>query len=76
MRSYDLDILKYNTLELIQIASAIMQDAASLATFNITLPTLGQFLKEVSKNYHDHPYHNFTHGVHVLQATLINPNQP
>ena len=53
-----------------------MQDAASLATFNISLPTLGQFLKEVSKNYHDHPYHNFTHGVHVLQATLINPNQP
>jgi len=68
---WDLDILAFDTTELMQLTAAIFQQSGVLETFGISGETLAHFIAAIGGRYHANPYHNFNHGVHVLLGSWL-----
>lgn len=68
---WDLDFLSFTGTELMQIAASIFRHSGTLETFRVRTDTLANFLAEVCGRYRPNPYHNFNHGVHVMQGAYI-----
>eukprot|EP00325_Prymnesiales_sp_UTEX-LB-985_P001346 CAMPEP_0174699884 /NCGR_PEP_ID=MMETSP1094-20130205/5015_1 /TAXON_ID=156173 /ORGANISM="Chrysochromulina brevifilum, Strain UTEX LB 985" /LENGTH=467 /DNA_ID=CAMNT_0015897291 /DNA_START=234 /DNA_END=1638 /DNA_ORIENTATION=+ len=69
--SWDIDILTFDNVELMQIAAVVFKQSGVLRTFDVPSSTLAHFLATVGSGYHANPYHNFNHGVHVLLCSWL-----
>mmetsp|Transcript_72262 Transcript_72262/g.197867 ORF Transcript_72262/g.197867 Transcript_72262/m.197867 type:complete len:433 (+) Transcript_72262:1737-3035(+) len=71
LRQWDFGIDLFTTAERIQIAAVLLRDAGVLEQCNVPTEPLANLLKNLSEKYHPHPYHNFTHSVHVLHGCYM-----
>jgi len=66
----EFDVLRYNLSDLDDFTFLIFVESQSLKEYNIDRKTLRNFISLVGKSYHQNPYHNYHHGVHVLQCAF------
>jgi len=72
LRTWDVDLLGLpGPKELMAVAASIFKDSGALVTFGVADETLANFLAECATRYQPNAYHNFHHGVHVLQAASV-----
>ena len=69
--TWDLDYLSYSPAELLQLAAAVFRASGVVDEFAIPHETVSSFLQHCCSRYHSNPYHNFTHGVHVMTTSYL-----
>ena len=52
--------------QLMQLAGAVFTESGVLQKFEIPSETFASFISAVGSRYKANPYHNWSHGVHVL----------
>ena len=67
MRQPDL----HNPSELVSIAAILIERTGVLSACDVSSEKLAGFLHAIRVGYHDNPYHNFTHCVHVLHGCYM-----
>ena len=68
VNSWDFDVLKFNSVELMEICSFLFDVFHFFEEFNFPKSTMNAFLADVSSRYKNNPYHNFQHAVDVTQT--------
>ncbi len=68
---WDVDFLDLEPTELMQLAATIFRHSGVLDAFHVPAAVLAAFLAEVCSRYPPNPYHNFSHGVHVLHGAYL-----
>jgi len=71
LREWDFDLDSFSLGEKMQLSAVMMQDLGVLEQCSVPELKLGNLLHAISGKYHEHPYHNFTHGVHVLHGCYM-----
>jgi len=61
------DALSYSCSELDDFAHMIFKKSDILEKFDVIKMNLRNFIRKVGRTYQDNPYHNYHHGVHVMQ---------
>jgi len=61
------DALSYSCTELDDFAHMIFKKSDILEKFDVNKKNLRNFINVVGQTYRDNPYHNYHHGVHVMQ---------
>ena len=69
--SWSFDPDRFNVAEQLQIASVLIQRSGVLSSIEVPPDKLTNFMQAVSGGYHDNPYHNFTHGFHVMHGCYL-----
>jgi len=65
------DVLNYDEMTLNDMSFLIFANTQVLEQFDIPEEVLRKFIDGVRQKYQDNPYHNYHHGVHVLQHTYL-----
>jgi hypothetical protein len=68
VNSWDFDVLKFSTLELMEVCSYVFDVFHLFDEFKCPAMTMSFFLGEVSSRYKENPYHNFQHAMDVTQT--------
>jgi hypothetical protein len=69
---WNFDVYNINNLEiLLNSIGLLFNKTFNLNELDINKKSLALFIKEVSKYYHNNPFHNFYHAVSVLQSVYM-----
>jgi len=68
LRTLRFDCWRFSEEELLLVSYAIFEDAGLIAEFGLQPDVLQCFLLNVRARYRSNPYHNFYHGLSVLQC--------
>jgi len=69
--AWDLDYLGFSPDELMQLAASVFHASGVVDAFKIKDGTMSSFLKTCCSRYHENPYHNFNHCVHVAHGAYL-----
>jgi len=68
LNSWDLDLLEYPDDKLSEIMIFLFNSLGLLASFQVPMANMRQFLSEISKRYIKNTYHNYNHGCDVCHT--------
>jgi hypothetical protein len=71
IENFDFDVLNYSVDELLVHAFHLFRAFDLLKRFDITVPTMNNFLLSVKQGYGPRSYHNFYHAMDVLHCVYL-----